>query len=468
MSTSWRPNILLIIADDLGKDVVNITGSGASRTMQVSNDGITNDLPNLSLLLRNGLYFEQAWAQPACSPTRASIFTGTHSWRHGVGSPAGSHNLEQSNVALPTVLPQEYVSGLFGKWHLGEETPYLPTDHGWDKHVGTLDGVVPGPGGYFSWGKFDSDDWNYPTPVISAEYVTRDTVEEAAHWIKGLRSDAPWFATVAFHTPHTPFHEPPDGHNLPGAAGPQQQFNAMVQNMDHNIGRLFGAVGSSPIPAEQIENTVIIFIGDNGSDDPIAEFEEKTEIYEGGVRAPMIIADGRALVQEVNGAATAPIYLDPGKLNDSSPRMVHVVDLFRTIADFAGVPGHALPSIARDESKSLLDYVTRVGAQPSKRSFNFSQYFVSNRKQATLRNSEYKLNYQVNSPTVPVPPKFQLFEYVGGEIPGAEDDAGAPPPDLYASAVADPTSAEGVALTALLTELSNYEADAAGTPFDLS
>lgn len=468
MSTSWRPNILLIIADDLGSDVVNITGSGATRTMQVSNDGITNDLPNLSRLLRNGLYFRQAWAQPACSPTRASIFTGTHSWRHGVGSPSGTPQLDQSNVALPKVLPQEYVSGIFGKWHLGEETPYLPTDHGWNKHVGTLDGVVPPPGRYFSWDKFDSDDWNYPAAVTSAEYVTRDTVEETIHWIRGLQRDVPWFATVAFHTPHTPHHEPPDGHNIPGAVGPQQQFNAMVQNMDSNIGRLFGTVGSNPVPPEQLENTVVIFIGDNGSEDPIAEFEEKTEIYEGGVRVPMIIADGRALAQEMNGAAIAPIYLDPGKLNDASPRMVHVVDLFRTIADLAGVPGYAVPSVARAESKSLLDYIAKPGAQPEVRLFNFSQYFTGAQKLATLRSPDYKLNYQVDPAAAVPPPKFQLFEYVGGEIPGPEDPGVGPAPDLYAAAVADPTSAEGIALAALLAELQSYEADAAGTPFDLS
>lgn len=76
MSTTGNPNILLIIAGDLGRDVVNITDTGVNRRMQViTNDGtsdIEGELPNVSLFLRNGLYFGQAWAQPACSPTRAS------------------------------------------------------------------------------------------------------------------------------------------------------------------------------------------------------------------------------------------------------------------------------------------------------------------------------------------------------------------------------------------------------------
>ena len=463
MSTAWPPNILLIIADDLGRDVVDITGTGATRTFNVSNAGITNPLANLSLLLRNGLYFTQAWAQPACSPTRASIYTGTHPWRNGVGSPIGNPQLDVSNLALPKVLPEGYKCGLFGKWHLGLVSPYLPTEHGWHKHVGTVDGVIGAS--YFSWGKFDSDDWNYPAAVTSGVYATQDTVEEAKQWIRGLPDSTPWFATVAFHTPHDPLHQPPDGNNLPAAANVQEQFNAMVQNMDYNIGRLFGTVGSKPIPREQLENTVIIFIGDNGSDDPIAVFEDKLEIYEGGVRIPMIIADGRALVQEIHGETVAPLYVNAFKINDHSTRMVHVVDLFRTITDLAGVPEYALPSDARIDSVSMLNYFSQAAGQPAARTYNFSQTFNGpTTKLATLRNRDYKLNYQRTTLATP-PPVYQLFAYVAGEIPGAEDSTVAPPPDLYPSAVANPTSPEGLALIELLAELVNYQADGNGTLF---
>ena len=161
------PNILLIIADDLGQDVVKIrtkiTDSGTRAMRVYTNDGavdIYGDLPNTSRLLRNGLYFSQAWAQPACSPTRASIFTGLHPWQNGVGSPLGELETKKFTT-LPNLLAASgYVSGLFGKWHLGMTDGYLPKDHGWAKHVGTLDNLTEEPGpysGYGDWNMVDSD-----------------------------------------------------------------------------------------------------------------------------------------------------------------------------------------------------------------------------------------------------------------------------------------------------------------------
>ena len=185
MSTlGGSPNILLFIFDDLGQDVIRtgifLPGQDVfaippidpepvpfPRRMEVvTYDGsvqITGALPNLSLLLRNGVYFQQAWAQPACSPTRASIYTGLHPWKSGVGSPTGTPELDPSvsYTTLPELLPNEYISGIFGKWHLGERDGTRPTDHGWDKHVGTLSGVLPegtppDNTGYIDWEIVDS------------------------------------------------------------------------------------------------------------------------------------------------------------------------------------------------------------------------------------------------------------------------------------------------------------------------
>lgn len=255
MSTNTTtPNTLLIIADDLGESTVNVTGSGATRAMEVHtvNSGgtdIIGALPNLSRLLRNGLHFSGAWAHPACSPTRASIYTGLHPWKHGVGSPMGNPELDSGAgfTTLPNLLPSDYVSGLFGKWHLGLVAGTLPTDHGWDKHVGTLGGVLPD---YYNWSIVDSDN-NYTPVALDAvanptDYATLRTVREAAAWINALDPATPWFATIAFHTPHDPFHVPPGGYDVATAGNPADDdylFNIMTQNMDGNIGRLFGTNG---------------------------------------------------------------------------------------------------------------------------------------------------------------------------------------------------------------------------------
>jgi arylsulfatase A-like enzyme len=222
MSTNTAtPNILLIVSDDLGDSTVTIAGSGATRTIAVhtvdnSGTDIVGAMPNVSLLLRNGLYFSGAWAHPACSPTRASIYTGLYPWKHGVGSPTGNPQLDASAgfSALPTLLPADYMSGLFGKWHLGSVAGTRPTDHGWDRHIGTLGGTLPD---YYVWSVVDSDN-NYTAVALDAtvdvtQYATLRTVRDAADWINGLAADTPWFATVAFNTPHDPFHVPPGGYD---------------------------------------------------------------------------------------------------------------------------------------------------------------------------------------------------------------------------------------------------------------
>ena len=331
------PNVLLVIADDLGQDVVDLVEIDSRPTLQVhtvdlNGVDIVGELPNLGRLLRNGLYFQQAWAQPACSPTRASIYTGLHPWKHGVGSPMGTPTLDSGAGfrTLPSLLPRGYVSGLFGKWHLGSTDGARPTDHGFHRHVGTLGGVLPD---YFVWTQSDSVKCYDETAMNGhddpLDYATTRTVLEASRWINEQRPEDPWFAVVAFHSPHDPFHVPPGGYDpaTPGDPAPPDPdvpahhdylFNLMAQNMDFNLGRLlhhqtkFQTPWSiDPIPPEQLANTLVVFIGDNGSPSTAAREEPKTEIYEYGVRIPMIIADGQALVDELEGRSPQPRFLHP-------------------------------------------------------------------------------------------------------------------------------------------------------------
>ena len=466
MSTNPEsPNVLLLIADDLGQDVVNITGSGATRAIEVhTNDGavdIDGALPNLSRLLRNGLYFSQAWAQPACSPTRASIYTGLQSWKHGVGSPVGPQlDSAAGFTTLPNLLPSEYMSGLFGKWHLGETAGFRPTDHGWDKHFGTLAGVIPD---YYNWDYVDSDT-GY-TSTNTTDYATLRTGREAADWINGLAADTPWFATVAFHTPHAAspapppdrFQDPPGGFDPATPGDPlsdARKFNLMVQNMDGNLGRLLGTVGIPtgslyypPIPEDQLSNTIIIFIGDNGSPEQVALEEEKVRVYEYGVRIPMIIADGQAVMNEINGQNVEPRFLHSSRLNATLPFMAHVVDLYKTIVRLVDPDADAFPADTDSEDFSHLvknppqrprleppepprgipdgPFDPGTGLPPIQitlppRFFNFSQYYVGAERRATIRDAFYKLNYHEDSD--PLTPEYALFRYDNGEIPNREDD----------------------------------------------
>lgn len=466
MATIGSPNILVLIADDLGADNVLVTNRSPQREAFVLTDAggpmVAGALDWVGMLLRNGLEFTQAWAQPACSPTRGSLYTGTWPWRNGVGSPMNPRldPTLATVTALPLVLQSAgYESGLFGKWHLGNAAGAQPPDHGWNRHIGTLDGVV---GDYALWPKQDSD-LGYGVVVNSPVYVTRETVEEAGAWIAGIPVDTPWFATLAFHAPHRPFHEPPFGWQLPGGASPltdDDMFNTMAQNMDANIGRLLGS-GDGPamssIAVDQLENTVIIFVGDNGSDVDVATEEEKTTIYEGGVRVPMIVADGQAVAAAMAGTAPTPRFLDPGKLDGTSTRLVHAVDLYATIAEVTGTTA----SMAVDvDSQSLWRFPSLPGRRPPTREFNFSQYYTNNVQRATIRTTDFKLNYEH-------PDQWSLYAYRGDDVPGLEDSSAT---DIFAATLADllagGSTPAAAALDQLLDEFlasGNYAIDAAGT-----
>ena len=449
------PNILLIIADDLGADLVVLTDRSPETTLYVNTESdegsrILGLLSYLSILARNGLYFEQAWAHPACSPTRGSVLTRTYPWRNGVGYPANPQ-LDPLNVtSLPVLLgPLGYQCGLFGKWHLGDTAGYQPPDHGWNRHIGTLDGVIDSvnnPCGivnpnYENWCMEDSNNYASPTPMVGPDfYATRVTVEEAGSWIASIAVDIPWFATIAFHSPHDPFHTPPSGYHLPGGGmpvGDDEMFNAMAQNLDQNIGRLLGSGVGPPmdsIPADQLENTVIIFIGDNGSPRLVAEEEPKTEIGEGGVRVPMIVADGTSVSAAMGGSAAAPAFLAEEKLDRRTSKLVHVVDLYETIAEIAGVSDADLPDGM--DSRSLWRFPSRAGNRPPTRDFVFSQYYRQGDRGCTIRNEKYKLNVIVTGQPAAPAVTWAYYKYLDGGIPGLED-ATATANNIWTTAIAD-------------------------------
>ncbi|MCB1985230.1 MAG: sulfatase-like hydrolase/transferase [Burkholderiales bacterium] len=497
MSTnSASPNFLLLIADDLGKDLISITGSGTGRSMQVRTKAKDNtgpnanvigyhvgNMPNVSRLLRNGVYFDQAWAQPACSPTRASIYSGVHPWRNGVGSPMGNPVLDTtiSLTTLPELLPSAYKSGLFGKWHLGNNRDTSPLEHGWDKHVGTFDGVVPD---YRQWPLLDSDGvYDEDLAPYSTEYVTTVTVREAADWINALDSDTPWFATMAFHAPHSPFHTPPSGTtgitSIPAGANTDTndfKFNLMTQSLDHHIGGLLGTASSggippmtefdfAAIPQDQLQNTIIIFIGDNGSDSRVAIEEPKTYEYEGSVAVPMIIADGASVMAEFNSTNDSPRFLHPRRVGWTSTGMTHVIDLYATLAHFADPTDGTMP--ARTDSVDLGPLLTRplmirhktpgkpkVPVNPGSgglpgtkvpdlpdfepaptevRNFNFAQWYSSDTERASIRNAEYKLNYEYDPATDSH--TYALYRFEEGIIPDREDATGTPAENLWDAAI---------------------------------
>ena len=296
-------NVLLIIVDDWGIDSSPVDNPGAARNAS---------MPNLQFLADNGLRFTNAYAQPVCSPTRATAITGRYAFRHGVGSPTGAA-LPADELALPEAFAaagSPYALGSFGKWHLGGGAGGPASLGGWSEFAGILQGGVPD---YWDWNKTI----NGTTNAVTDTYTTSDQVDDAVTFITAQGTD-PWFCWLAFNAPHTPFHEP-DASLLPsnptGSAN-RDLYEKALEAMDTEIGRLLQSV--------DLDKTNVLLIGDNGTPGqvvqaPFVQGRAKGSLYEGGVHVPFV--------------AMGPDVLASGT-NDSP---VHCVDLFSTILALAGI-----------------------------------------------------------------------------------------------------------------------------------
>ena len=193
-------NILLIIADDYGADssrLYNSPASGASLP----------PTPNIISLAQQGVVFRNGYAQPVCSPTRATIITGQHAFRSGIGDVVGmgTPTLTMAHYTLPEAFAANpslnYARGQFGKWHL-HNGPNSPTNvGGWQHYAGGLTG---GLSSYTNWTKTV----NGVQTANYTNYRTTDVATDTVNWIQG-RGTQPWLAWVAFNAPHSPLHVPP-------------------------------------------------------------------------------------------------------------------------------------------------------------------------------------------------------------------------------------------------------------------
>ncbi len=331
-----QPNILLIIADDMGLD--------ASACYSVGQQQAT--MPVIEALCAEGMVFENAYAAPLCSPTRASILTGQYGFRTGIGAPVPrgeEDGLQEDVTSLFDVLePTGYATNLIGKWHLGQGGNGL--NH--PAHLG-----VPAFFGPFQGGIRDYETWTavsggHEVPVEG--YSTRVLTDRAIEWT-GAQDD-PWFLWLAYNAPHTPFHAPPadllTGEVPEGNSrrNPLPLYNAALEAMDTEIGRLLETVP---------EDTVVIFVGDNGTPGQVARDlypgrGAKGTIYEGGTHVPLIVAG-------------------PGVTASRSDGFVYVTDLYATISAQAGAE--------LDPGPDAFDFGPMLAGGDSSRDYIFVDHF---------------------------------------------------------------------------------------------
>jgi arylsulfatase A-like enzyme len=377
-------NVILIIADDLGKDYCDIYSDHAP---------ITVHLTNVRRLIPNGVVFNNAWSNPLCSPTRAGILTGRYSFRTGVGDVVDGANpkLSLSEYIIPKVLnlysPNGIAKACIGKWHVTTAAAAgynYPNTLGFDHYEGCLAGALGQPGqltiGYNNWTKVTNG-----VVSNSTTYATTENVNNAISYISNLNTvnpTKPFYLQLAFNAPHTPYHLPPSNLIAPTTlsgtqaditANPKPYFQAMVEAMDTEIGRFFDYLQTSGNWA----NTDIIFIGDNGDDPLIAQSSpSKGSIYQGGVTVPFIIS--------------GPDVVNPNRTSDAQ---VHTADIFATILELFGDTNWQaqIPSTVVD-SRSLLPII--LNNATSTRPWVFTEVFRTTPLSSdgkAIRNATYKL-----------------------------------------------------------------------------
>ena len=297
LSAAARPNILFILADDLGYGDLSCYGRPDYRT------------PVLDRLATQGMKFMSAYAAaPVCTPTRCAFVTGRYPQRLAVGLQEPL-TLRSPDVGLPPGHPtvasllkgSGYDTALVGKWHLGWKPEYGPNQHGFDEFFGILSGAAD----YFTY--FASDErraedgrrlpdlWENLTRVEREGYLT-DLLTERAVSIIARPHSKPFYLSLHYTAPHSPWEGPGDlaadhgGHG----AGPMVEggslaiFGAMMKSMDAGIGRVLAALRRARLE----RNTLVIFTSDNGGERYSYHWPfsfQKLYLWEGGIRVPAIV-----------------------------------------------------------------------------------------------------------------------------------------------------------------------------------
>ena len=416
------PNLLLLIADDVGIDKINIYADDADLSYRESAEALPLT-PTIDSLASAGVRFTDAWANPKCSPTRAALYSGRYGFRTGIGNALGPPDLPDMSPDVVTTLAEMlteegYTSAMVGKWHLGMGEPPAdwadddawtdhldeltttelhPQEHGWHSFQGTLGGELDSEGsvGYTDWIRIYSHG-HRAKAIEESTYATEQAVEDGLGWVE--RQEGLWMLTMAFHAPHSPLEVPGADCSWSGTDDLEtdaEVYRAMLECLDINIAALLS--GLDDLGA--LDNTLIFFIGDNGTDESVAEdvFADgrgKGTLYESGVRVPLIVADGKTWNQQQQGLSVriAPrdaVIQDPGaEIAD----LVHVLDIYATIADVAsadgsnGVDSVSLMPFLQDTDGTVRDALLAEMFNPN-----------NGTGELALRTETWKLMFDVNS-----------------------------------------------------------------------
>lgn len=390
-------NILLILADDYGVDVTRYYPTADRRATTPPAPAT----PNLAALAKGGLLFRRAWAEPSCSPSRATIFTGRYAFRTGIGKPVPADPslpppvLSPNSFSLPEAFAasgKNYYLAHVGKWHLSRGIDD-PAVHGWPRFSGPHPELAHLPD-YYDWPKVVN---GVEIDPHDHTYAVTDQVDDAIAAIGAARTAGqPYFIWLALSAPHSPYQKPPVAllnayKNVPATgASRRTYYEAMIEAMDTEIGRLLGSVDRT--------TTTVIFLGDNGTPNevtasPYNPDHAKLRVYEQGVQVPMIVA-GAGLKK-------------PGR---KLTQLVNTVDIYPTILQLAGIDPATVLAGRKIDGVSFLRYIANSGSTAI-RPWAFAEKFDllwNEKTEYAIRDPRYKLIERVAGLQWPVREFFDL------------------------------------------------------------
>lgn len=333
-----RPNIILLLADDLGYGDLPAFGATDLET------------PHLDRLAAEGIKFTGAYANgPECTPSRTAILTGRHPQRPGgLECPVGTGNVgryddairlrEQNDLGLPASMAvlapglksAGYATALIGKWHLGYEPKFNPLDQGFDRFFGILGGNVD------FYRHLELSDLPVfiegREPVAREGYMTDLLRDEAVAFIREREKEKPFFLFLSFTAPHFPF-QPPGAADEPmptaetWTKGTRANYVKMIESMDDATGAVMTALRETGAD----ENTLVVFASDHGamlpgSNAPFRDFKET--LFEGGIRTPVL--------------ASWPDHLPAGRVDDRPWTLMDLTASFLSLANASAPDGRPL------------------------------------------------------------------------------------------------------------------------------
>jgi len=423
-------NVILIITDDQGYGDFGIMGNPIIKT------------PNLDEMAKRSAQMTNYYVSPVCAPTRACLMTGRYNYRtRAIDTYIGRAMMEPAEVTIAEMLKKAgYATGLFGKWHLGDNYPMRPQDQGFDEVLMHRGGGIGQPADPIG------GEGKYTDPVLfhngkespQKGYCTDVYFDSALSWIeKQVSNNQNYFAYLPTNAPHGPFHDVPEelyemyknmnlnsdqfpqdtGHPLPKKTDMDKlaRIFAMITNIDDNVGKLFKKLED----LKQLENTLVLFMVDNGPNTRryIAGMNgKKSNVYEGGVRSPLFAHWQGKLIA--------------GHSND---RVVAHIDILPTVLDACSV---SVPQSVKLDGKSFFPLITNqktnwedrnivIQAHRGDQPVRYHNFMIRNQKWKLLHNSGFgRENFEGE-------PEFELYDMVSdplemknlvNDFPGIVDD----------------------------------------------